>query len=64
MTADLYILDTKVVMPNKVIQSVKSAEDIGKNTKNVLKQESMTTLQLSMTLFRKNCLQLYIQLKF
>ena len=57
MTADLYILDTKVAMPNKVIQSVKSAEDIGKNTINLLKQKLMTTLQLSMTLSRKNFLQ-------
>ena len=33
ITADHYTLDTKVVMSNKVIQSLKSAEDIhvGKN---------------------------------
>ena len=30
MTADLYTLDTKVVMSNEVIESVRSAEDMGK----------------------------------
>ena len=63
MTADLCTLDIKVVMPFKVIQSVKSAEDIGKKTNiyYLLKRETITILQFSMTLSRKkNSLQLFI----
>ena len=41
-TADLYTLDTKVLMPNIVIQSVNSVEDIGKTQYQRFIEERIT----------------------
>ena len=58
-TTDLYTLDTKIIMPHKVIQSVRNVEDIGKIQYQRFVKERMNG---SVTAFNdtipKNCLPL------
>ena len=60
MTADRFTLDTKVVMPNGVIQSVKFAEGIGKEQYQTVVEARIND---NITKFKdtlpKNCLQLF-----